>query len=54
MGRSNHSSIVTAAKRVERALQSAEAVHLPASLPTTTMQELVDQLRRAIYDKAAA
>lgn len=48
MGRTNHSTIITAAQRVQKQLDADEQVMLPTQMQAMALEELVDQLRRAV------
>jgi len=48
MGRRNHSTIVTAAQRIEKQLKANPFVILPATMEQLSLVELVEHLKRAI------
>ena len=48
MGRANHSTIITAAKRLDRQMQAGESVVLPGQAEATPLAELVERIKRAI------
>jgi chromosomal replication initiator protein len=48
MGRPNHSTVITAHKRVERKIAAAELCGDDIDLPVTTWGELADELRRRV------
>jgi chromosomal replication initiator protein len=48
MGRRNHSTVITAAQRMERQLAANEAILLPGPVGQTSPVELVEMLRRKV------
>lgn len=48
MDRGNHSTVITAAQRVQKQIAEDEMIHLPPEMEPITLSELVDRLRRQI------
>jgi chromosomal replication initiator protein len=54
MGRPNHSTIITAAKRIKQQLKADKPVLLPGQPGETTPSRLLDQLRQAVTRRSTA
>jgi chromosomal replication initiator protein len=52
MGRTNHSTVITAAKRLSRQMQSGETTRLPGQLEAVGVNDLVEQIKRALSQTA--